>query len=844
MAGENIRNLRHILVAGRTSEVAFTSPPGGGGGRVTFPQRNRAAHAALLSQELRAIRERDEAVRAERQVVGLSTEYGLVLEFESEPGFMLQTQSLERKSAEIALLNVRTRVVERPGGDMKVVEMATVRVPFGRLQVFEELVASYRDENTAKKGNPAHEPLVAPIKAIRTAALEAFWTEPTPLPVAMQETAWEAWLHLGYEPEARENVLARFRAAAQAAGIVLVGNPLLLPETTVVIIRATRERLQDSVELLDCLSELRKPPEAAGFFDAMEVVEQARWVDDLRVRVSAPHAEANAVCLLDTGMNHGHPLLGSAVAPDGLQAFDPAWGTHDGHKNGNGHGTQMAGLALYGDLVPVLASNAPVVLSHWVESVKAYNDRAPQGAEQWGNIIRHSIATIELAAPERRRVFSQQIASPGVGLVGRPTSWSAVTDQLCVGYGEDPADPRLIVICGGNAPAQLRSRYPDANRDWSVHDPAQAWNALTVGACTHKDRIVDAEAAHYPVAAKRGQLSPISTTSCAWDPDWPIKPDLVVEGGNRAVDQDTLLKHPDLELLTTAAAFQQRPLCSADGTSSAAVQVARMAAQLQSEYPAYWPETLRALLVHSAEWNAGMLGQRLARNLDKAEILEILRHYGHGEPDLGRALKSARSAVTLVVQDHFQPFVLEGGVIKTNVMRFHALPWPVAVLQGMGHTRVELRVTLSYFIEPNPGVRLTNDRYRYASCHLRFEIQRPTESIETFKARVNKKSRENGFVAPRGSDSADWVVGTDNRHRGSLHQDTWVGTAADLAAKPGVAIYPVTGWWRLRRHLERYHARVRYALVVSLRSPEQAVDLYTPIAQVIGLAVPVAVPVG
>ena len=38
-------------------------------------------------------------------------------------------------------------------------------------------------------------------------------------------------------------------------------------------------------------------------------------------------------------------------------------------------------------------------------------------------------------------------------------------------------------------------------------------------------------------------------------------------------------------------------------------------------------------------------------------------------------------------------------------IQFFELPWPRDVLQGLGEQSVRLRVTLSYFIEPNPGRR-------------------------------------------------------------------------------------------------------------------------------------------
>ncbi|WP_447712579.1 hypothetical protein [Mycobacterium sp. C31M] len=38
------------------------------------------------------------------------------------------------------------------------------------------------------------------------------------------------------------------------------------------------------------------------------------------------------------------------------------------------------------------------------------------------------------------------------------------------------------------------------------------------------------------------------------------------------------------------------------------------------------------------------------------------------------------------------------------------------------------------------------------------------------------------------------------------------------------------GWWKNNRRQDRIDVPVRYSLILSLRTPEQGVDLYTPIA--------------
>jgi len=152
---------------------------------------------------------------------------------------------------------------------------------------------------------------------------------------------------------------------------------------------------------------------------------------------------------------------------------------------------------------------------------------------------------------------------------------------------------------------------------------------------------------------------------------------------------------------------------------------------------------------------------------------------------------------------------------------------------------VALRVTLSYFIEPSPGERGWGGRYSYASHGLRFHMQTATESDAQFKTRINRAVREEGEGAETQADHRKWVVGPTLRNRGSLHADRWIGSAADLAKREHIAITPVYGWWTGRPRQARWDSLARYSLVVSIEAPEVDIDIYTPVANAIG--VPVAV---
>jgi hypothetical protein len=175
-------------------------------------------------------------------------------------------------------------------------------------------------------------------------------------------------------------------------------------------------------------------------------------------------------------------------------------------------------------------------------------------------------------------------------------------------------------------------------------------------------------------------------------------------------------------------------------------------------------------------------------------------------------------------------------------MNVHRLPWPTEVLHDLGEAPVKLRVTLSYFVEPNPARRGYVDRYPYQSHGLRFAVIRPGEKVESFRARINKAARDENPSAPSATlDDHGWALGPRTRERGSLHADTWSGMAAQLADRSVVAIYPVGGWWKERKSLGRWQQAARYALIVSISTPETKIDLYAPITNMIGTPVTISV---
>ena len=331
----------------------------------------------------------------------------------------------------------------------------------------------------------------------------------------------------------------------------------------------------------------------------------------------------------------------------------------------------------------------------------------------------------------------------------------------------------------------------------------------------------------------------VHRTSVSWQGDWPIKPDVVFEGGNLGVDpsNDHSDHVDDLALLTTFRRPEERQFTTTGETSAATALAARMAAQILVDRPQLWPETVRGLIVHSAEWTPAMCGHLPASPL-QSDIKIIIRRYGFGVPNLGRAVHSLNTDVTMVIENVIQPFYTTGDGIKTKDMLHHDLPWPIEALEDLGQAEVQLKVTLSYFIEPNPGERGWTKRHRYSSHGLRFAVKRSEETVDAFRRRINREAREENKQHGASGYDEGWFFGPRLRDRGSLHSDIWKGTAVELASRHAIVVYPTGGWWREKPALQRAERQVRYALVVSLRTLVD-VDLYTPITTAVSIPVEV-----
>lgn len=823
--------LPHLFVRDTATTSRYTRPPRPNNTKLNLPPRNRTQHAEHLIRQIEQAQEQETNIVQEQKAFGLDAGNGIYISFENEPGFDLKFESLEFQRGGIELCSIK-QIGEQT--------VATVFIPEGKLSYFLNKISQYRNEETTprtpdKPAKPKNQNLVESISDIKLAALRELWTdEPELFPEGEESIWWEIWLRHSWQVDYEDFL----RQHAVQLEMTVSEEAIHFLDRTIVLVQGTKDQLTRSINLLGSIAEVRGAKETAAFFTGLDRVEQRGWIDDAVARMSALPDDPPSICLLDTGLNEQHPLLQPVANPADMHSYNQAdWGTDDRY----GHGTPMAGLAAYGDLTEPLAHNGPIELTHRLESVKIMPEPDfHRDKRLYGAITRESISRVEVD-PNRKRVYCMAVTTPDDRDRGRPSSWSATVDALSSGYEDEQS--RLIILSAGNTELAQRHLYPGSSLTDEVHDPGQAWNALTVGGYTEKVQLDMAQYPGWQAIAPAGDLAPCSCTSMDWVKNWPIKPEIVMEAGNMAISPvDGTADYIDdaLQLLSTGHQFALgKQLISFGDTSAAAALAARLAAMVQGRYPDYWPETIRALIVHSAQWTDAMKARFLPLRTQD-HYRQLLRYCGYGVPNTDDLFWSTQSALTLIAQDSLQPFFKDDGQIKTRDINLHTLPWPTEVLQDLPEdTQVEMKVTLSYFIEPNPGERGWANKYRYASHGLRFDVRRPLESLDAFQQRVNQWAREEEIRPGRytARESGKWVLGENLRKLGSIHSDTWHGSAVELAERGYIAVYPVLGWWKERANLQRWGKRTRYALIVTIKTPGVETDIYTPVANQIAVQV-------
>lgn len=814
-----------LLRGAITVTELYQAPQPGGGAPPKLPSLDPKLHRTKLTQQLHAI-EQHVAARADTARDEVASRE--IIAVRPASGSELTPEQLDDARADARIVGVVTET------GTVLLDVATPH-----LEYLQEKIDAFADDarvrtKTEKDGTTslhrAGERAIAPIEEVALATLD---DQRGPRLRAQSLVADRAyWFEIacrgGYRRPLSETEGSRGQIARQLhrIGAAQRLDEFVGPEQVYFFVRVTATQLEALRGSTDCIYEVELAPEAIR---DLKILEDLEGEEVKGVRVIPPAPDAPAVVILDTGIATEHPLLKPAIL-SATKAGDLIPSAEDTH----GHGTKMAGLALFPDLGAGI-ENGVLEAPHWVQSSRllvapGVGTAADENYEKWPVLTLGAVHSAEDADPRPRdRVFALAITRtmqdrPLDGLV--PTLWSHAIDQIAHREGHG----RLMIVSAGNARfdewLSLADQHPQLQLAEKIHQPAQAANALTVGAYTSRTelpRTKEYEEARV-VAPRAGGISPFTSTGLVGN-EWPIKPDVVMEGGNLAVAGR--LTDPSVPTLCGLTTSHRHTRGDALGllamTSEATARAANLAARIWAAEPKLRPESVRALMVHAASWTDEMRAQFPGLN-------DRILACGYGVPDEALAIECAQNRATIVVEDVMPSAVIEHEPKKQppkrastkttephrrRKVKLYRLPVPDALIAD-ADSDVELRVTLSYFAEPNKFGRQV-----FHGLDLKWDMQGPHESEDEFQQRINVLKRP---VGPTGKpmkvttkESFPWDVGIRLRSRGTVQSDRWRGKMSSLTGNKLIAVVPVLGWWDQRRELKTQE--MRFSLVVSVTGP-------------------------
>ena len=403
MQPERLPHLR----ARRFIAAPFRNPRGGGGERL-IPERDAQDHSVRLLANLERLEEQLGAI--DQEVARPPGAEGHLVAADALEGAALAVDSLGDRRADIAV------VAETEDG-------AVLHIRRDDISPLRRKIAAYGTQVTTT-GRPRNEPLVAPLEGFRPATLadlsDGRLTEAT---VEHGRTYWvELWVRGGRlaDDETRRRVRREVEWLVEHISPTPAEThevrAFQATERDVYLLRVPGEQLHQLPSLIpDVYRIVEATPPLRDFLVSQE---EADLVDPEAVD---PPAKATTVVVLDTGVAPEHPLLVRALRSSGASVVVADPSPVDTH----GHGTEMAGLALYADLGGAVVRRERVRPRAHLASVRLIpgDQQDDDDREFWAERTERAVIAAEEESPHQS-VFNLSISAPHRD-PGERTSWSS-----------------------------------------------------------------------------------------------------------------------------------------------------------------------------------------------------------------------------------------------------------------------------------------------------------------------------------------------------------------------------------------------------------------------------------
>ncbi len=436
-------------------------------------------------------------------------------------------------------------------------------------------------------------------------------------------------------------------------------------------IKTDKQLLEDILELRE-VAHVDRPPRIA--------IETALATDIKELKVSgSPLENAAGILVVDSGILPGHPLLENAVGECfAVPTTQSSRIREDAPFDDVGHGTNVAGVALYGDIQQCINNKAfkPEI---WIFSAKVmFKDESGKAAYDEEELLEHQLDTAVRRIAENYqncKVINLSLGNTALRMFKgkRQFRLAAQVDDLSKELN------LIFVISAGNYRYTSSEVYPDCLLERRIDkakitDPATSALAISVGALCWKPRInaLPGTCVEHP--------SPITRVGPGYK--GMIKPEVVENGGGGFGDE--------LDVVTINHDWIKdgRLFTLVYGTSFSAPKISNYFARLINKYPDKSPNMIKALLLSSAsipsERPPPLDSIELDSNASSGKLNDLLNVYGYGKPSFDRALFSESNHVLLTRES----------TIKPDQCHFYAVYLPDVFLEVKG--RREISVTLMF----------------------------------------------------------------------------------------------------------------------------------------------------
>ncbi|MBT9150932.1 MAG: hypothetical protein DDT40_01113 [candidate division WS2 bacterium] len=455
----------------------------------------------------------------------------------------------------------------------------------------------------------------------------------------------------------------------------------------------------------------------------------------------SPPRNATAIAILDSGILSNHPLLENAVGDEvAVPMLSSDKIQEDKPQDDVGHGTKVAGIALYGDIKKCIDDRRfePEV---WILSAKVmFKEEDPITAEITATYDESELLEHQLERAVRYFVQGYRNCKVvNISFGDRYKKMFGNRRQFTLATLIDELAKELdivFVISAGNLWELERlgfpERYPsyliDENEEVKIIDPASSAYAITVGSIAQEFGPSNRRQAGILFSlARTDDPSPFTCAGPGYK--GMIKPELVEEGGNIIFSPTHPLRSEDIGgklVVLNPKWLEEGKLFSVGyGTSLSAPRVAHYTARLFNQFSERSSNLIKALLIASAEIPSDRPTplNEINYNDSDTKLIDLLKVYGYGKPNFDAAISSDSNCVLLQAENN----------IKLDGVHLYYFYLPREFIETNGER--EISVVLVY----SPPIR--RNRIDYMGVGMEFHLFRnsTTEEVAYYYETLLKK---------------------------------------------------------------------------------------------------------